>query len=136
MDGKGGSAGPQHQNFFSAHLGPGGLEQVAEPVVVRVISVESPVRAAEKGVDAANSPGSGGEGITAGHHRLFIGDGHIQPAEPPRPEEWLHLLWGELHQPVVIAGQLPVDGGRKAVAQPLAQQAELQILRAHQQMTS
>ena len=33
-------------------------------------------------------------------------------------------------------GQLPVDGGRKAVAQPLAQQAELQILRAHQQMTS
>lgn len=136
VDGKGGSAGTQHQRLLSPHLGPGGLEQVAESVVVRVIPIKSPVRAAEQGVDAADSFGRRGKGVAAGHHRLFIGDGHVQSTETPRPEEGLHLLWWEFHQLVVIACQLPVDGGGKAVAQPLAQQAELQILRAHQQMTS
>ena len=124
MDGEGRSTGPQHQGLLSLYLGPGGLEQVAEPVVVRVISVESPVRAAEKGVDAADSPGSGGEGITAGHHRLFIGDGHIDGLElPPLQKGAGVCLGGQRAQLVAVPAEQLMDGLGVGVSQLAADES-------------
>ena len=74
--------------------------------------------------------------MAVGHHCLFVWNGHVQPPEAPLLEKGAHLVRGELHQLVVIAAQLLVDGGGEAVAQVLPQQAELQMLRDHQQMTS
>ena len=133
---EGGSAGAQNQHLLTPDLGPRRLEQIAEAVVVGVVPVQRAVRFPHNGVDAADALRRRGEFLAVGHHCLFVWDGHVQPPEAPLLEKGAHLVRGELHQLVVITAQLPVDGGGEAVAQVLPQQAELHMLRDHQQMTS
>ena len=85
---------------------------------------------------SAAGESSRGELPAVGHHCLFVWDGHIQPPEVPLLEKGAHLIRGELHQLVVIASQLSVDGGGETVTQVFPQQAKLHMLRDHQQMTS
>ena len=136
MNGEGGSAGTQHQSLLPRHLRSGRAEQVGKAVVVGVVAQEGPVRTAEDGIHAADPPGLGGQLITVGDHRFFIGNGHIQPAKLPRPEEGPQFLRRQLDQTVFVAGQLAVDGGGKAVAQLFPDEAVISPLRHGQQMTS
>ena len=121
------AARTQDQGLFAPELRPGGAEHIGKSVVVGIVAQKSSVLLPDDGVHAADAPGLVGEGLTEGDHRLFIGDGHVQPLKSPVGEEVSQLLRLLFHQPVVISGQLLVNGGRKAVAQLLPQQAIFQL---------
>ena len=122
------------KSLLSRRLRPRRAQQVGKAVIVGVVAPEGAVGPPDDGVDAADARSRRGKLPAEGHHRLFIGDGDVQSPELSPLQEGAHLLRGQLHQPVVIAAQLFVDGGGKAVPQVLPQQAVLQ--RGHQQMTS
>ena len=124
---EGHAAGAQDQGLFAPELRPGGAEHIGKAVVVGIVAQKGAVLLPDDGVHAADAPGLVGQSPAEGDHRLFIGDGHVQPLKRTVGKEVCQLLRLFLHQLVVIPGQLPVDGWGKAVAQLLPQQAIFQL---------
>ena len=113
--GAAGAAGAQDHHLLPGHVHAGPPGQVDEPVDVRVVSSEPPAPVHHR-VHRPDSGGAGVDLVAQGHHRLLVGDGHVEPPEVPAAEEVRHRLRRRGQELVVTARQGPVDLGGEAVA--------------------
>ena len=121
-----GAAAAQYQRLCPGGVDAAAADHVQKAKEVGVVTVQRSVRPADKGVDALQPRRRLGQGITVGHHRLFIGDGDVETVPRPGFQKGVQLRLGDLKEPVVIVCQRVMNHGGVAVTQRFPQQSAVQ----------
>ena len=116
-----GSAGTQHQALAAQDADAALPDHALKAGGIGVVAQQGAVGLTDHRVHTADGPGGLGEIIAHGDDRRLIGDGHIQTAEIPRPQEVPQLILGHLEKFVRIVAEKGVEFRRIAVAQLLTQ---------------
>ena len=122
-NGGGNAAVTEQQAGFAGYIHTAVANGVQKAVVIRIVAIQTSIRAADNGIDAADVPGLGRKLGAVGNDGFFIRNGDVDGVKRTGTEKLLQLFRAALEQIVIVAANHFMNLGGETVTQMFSQKS-------------